>query len=307
MISYFANHSRSQSDDDQKGFYDVIIYVPSGSEEDIVRTLAWDRGGLKIAFSFIPEGRDKYHENVLIGYRDERDVPNVENARLSADYLKYARIDVTYRLGFNGISRKQCGFFTLMRFFFLKAMGSMILEVPIQEFKSFFANARVSRRLRVPLKSKYEIYEVLMKSDDFLMSGRFDKKELETLLFGGFSGVRYKLYKQASKSLDWVLDACEKDGEIEKSHTRMTEDKPMYKITGLGVQYFTLTKERIVLEEHNKSVERKQVEMQYTMVIATIFIAIGTLYPILKDLYKKYPDKVNELKELYYSIAGALQ
>lgn len=132
--------------------------------------------------------------------------------------------------------------------------------------------------MRTPLKSKYELYEALMTHEPFLKSGKFHKGILTEALYG----TRLLLDEKASMALDWVLDSCVEDGEIEKTKDRVIQ----YKMKGKGIDYFTRTKEHIKNEEANKLIQRQQVRIQRWMVCLTIFVAIGTFMASIE----KFPD-----------------
>ena len=130
-----------------------------------------------------------------------------------------------------------------------------------------------SRRLRYPIKSKYEIYELLLADETFIVKGRFRKSELSKKLFGHHTND-YKIYKKITNSLDWILDACIQDEEIRKVGNQ--NDDPVYEITGKGLNYFTLTKAQIKLEEANKKIQKSQINIQRWMLILTGLLVIGT-------------------------------
>jgi hypothetical protein len=138
------------------------------------------------------------------------------------------------------------------------------------------------------VRSKFEIYEALMNSDDFLRKGTFKKSELSKLIFGNHYVGKFEIYQKVSQSLDWILDSCVEDKEIQKISANQEHD-PLYKMKGNGIHYFTLTKEKLANAENNRIIQQQQVRLQWWMTFLTLLLVIGTFLTAV--------DKIDAAKE----------
>jgi len=270
-------------------FYEVHIYIPKATNEDISQIPEKNRGALKIKCEFMPIKNGKRWGNILAGIKKSREDIEWQPTLLSADFLKYSRIDVNFYFGLWDLREQKCTLFTLIRLYLLRKVRLVYLEILFHKFKSLINKHRVYRKIRTPLRSKFEIYEALMNSDDFLRQGTFRKSELSKIIFGNHYVGKYEVYQKVSQSLDWILDSCVEDNEIQKISANQEHD-PLYKMKGKGIHYFTLTKEKLVSAENNRVIQRQQVSLQRWMAFLTLLLVIGTFLTAVDkiDAAKQY-------------------
>ncbi|CAK3523936.1 hypothetical protein VCRA2122O341_30078 [Vibrio crassostreae] len=72
------------------------------------------------------------------------------------------------------------------------------------------------------------------------------------------------------------------------SHER--DHDPLFKMKGKGIHYFTLTKEQIKNEEHNRLIQKAQVKIQQRMLLLTFLLVIATFITTI--------DKFDDLMEI---------
>lgn len=128
-----------------------------------------------------------------------------------------------------------------------------------------------------------------MSSDDFLRKGTFRKSELSKLIFGNHYVGKFEIYQKVSQSLDWILDSCVEDKEIQIVSPNQDHD-PLYKMKGNGIHYFTLTKEKLANAENNRVIQQQQVRLQRWMAFLTFLLVIGTFLTAVDNIddAKKY-------------------
>ncbi len=223
--------------------------------------------------------------NILAGKIKNTGAVEFSEGLLSSDYLRYSRIDVNYYFGYWNFREQDCSVSTLIYLFILRSLKLVYISIVKYRLFKYFRKLRSRRKLRAPLKSKYEIYETLMNNDNVLRQGAFTKSELSNALFGNHYVGEYSVYQKVSKSLDWILDACIEDGEMRKVGN---QDDPLYEIKGKGIHYFTLTKEHLKNEEANKLIQQQQMSIQKKMVWLTVFLVIGTFLSAI--------DKIEQIK-----------
>lgn len=140
-----------------------------------------------------------------------------------------------------------------------------------------------------------------MNDDKFLRTGTFRKSELSKSLFGKHYIIDYKIYQKVSQSLDWILESCAEDKEIQKiSHAN--DQDPLYKIKGKGVHYFTITKESIKNNDSNRAIQEQQVKIQKKISWLTLLLVIGTFISVIDKIEAiiKIIKKVKEQGLLYF-------
>lgn len=278
-MSYFSRHicpdrfSLTNEEAKKNDFYEVHIYVPDASNDEIAKIPRKNHGALRIKCEFTPIKNASRWGNVLAGKIKNTGSVEFTEGRLSSDYLRYSRIDVNYYFGHWNFREQDCSISTLIYLFILRSLKVVYVSIVKYNLVKYFKKLRSRRKLRSPLKSKYEIYETLMNNDSVLRKGSFTKSELSNALFGNHYVGEYSIYQKVSKSLDWILDACVDDGEMRKVGN---QDDPLYEIKGKGIHYFTLTKEHLKNEEANKLIQQQQISIQKKMVWLTVFLVIGT-------------------------------
>ncbi len=301
LLSYFSRHicpnTFSLNNDEAKNndFYEVHIYVPLKSNDEIEKIPKDNYGVLSIKCEFMPKSNAARWGGILAGRIKYSNEIYFKDGHLSSEYLRYSRIDVNYYFGHWNIREQSCSLYTLFKLFFIR-FGRLVYLIALKQRIEKFIRVNISRRkLRSPIRSKYEIYEALMNSDSVMSQGSFTKSELATALFGNHYIGEYSIYQKVSKSLDWILEACIEEGELKKvGH----QGNARYEILGKGIHYFTLTKEHLKIVEANKRIQEQQISIQKKMVLLTFFLVIGTFLSIV--------DKTDKIKELWSSISGQL-
>lgn len=295
LICYFSKHkcpsrfSLGSEEAKKNDFYEVHIYIPDATNEYISKIPEINRGALNIECEFMPIKNGRRWGNILAGVKKSPGDVEWQPTLLSADFLKYSRIDVNFYFGLWDLREYNCTLFTLMRLYLLRKVRLVYLEILFHKLQSFINKHRVYRKIRSPLRSKFEIYEALMNSDDFLRKGTFRKSELSKIIFGNHYVGKYEVYQKVSQSLDWILDSCVEDNEIQKISANQEHDS-LYKMKGNGIHYFTLTKEKLVNAENNRVIQRQQVSLQRWMAFLTLLLVIGTFLTAVDkiDAAKQY-------------------
>lgn len=295
LICYFSKHkcpsqfSLSSEAAKKNDFYEVHIYIPKATNEDISQIPENNRGALKIKCEFMPIKNGKRWGNILAGIKKSLEDIEWQPTLLSADFLKYSRIDVNFYFGLWDLREQKCTLFTLIRLYLLRKIRLVYIEILIHKLQGFINKHLVYKKIGTPLRSKFEIYEALMNSDDFLRKGTFRKSELSKIIFGNHYVGKYEVYLKVSQSLDWILDSCVEDNEIHMISANQEHD-PLYKMKGNGIHYFTLTKEKLVNAENNRVIQRQQVRLQRWMTFLTLLLVIGTFLTAVDkiDAAKQY-------------------
>lgn len=294
LLSYFAKNicpdrfSLSNEQAKKNDFYEVHIYVPKASNKEISDMPRKGRRSLDIKFEFTPSKGMARCDNFLVGRSRYSGSTDFIDDTISIENLRYARIDVNYFFGYWNIREQGCSNYMLFHLFLLRFIKGVHVVILKNKIISILNRYIYYRNFKSPLKSKYEIYEALMGSDEFLRKGSFRKSELTKALFGNHYIGEYSIYQKVSKSLDWILDACVEDGELKKVGT---QDDPQYEMKGKGIHYFTLTKEHIKSEQANRRIQRQQVKIQKSMVRLTVMIVIGTFLSVV--------DKLEKIKQVF--------
>ena len=301
-MAYFSKNicpdrfSLTNEEAKKNDFYEVHIYVPNASNDEVSKIPKKNHGALRVKCEFMPSKNAARWGDILAGKMKDTGSIEFSEGLLSSDYLRYSRIDVNYYFGHWDIREQDCSDATLIYLFLLRYVRFVYLSI-LKYSLVKFVKLRISRRkLRAPLRSKYEIYEALMSNDRVLRKGSFTKGELSTALFGNHYVGEFSVYQKVSKSLDWILDACIEDGEIRKVGN---QENSLYEIKGKGIHYFTLTKEHLKNEEANKLIQQQQIAIQKKMVWLTIFLVIGTFLSAI--------DKTDEIKGLWQNLINWLK
>lgn len=251
--------------------------MPDAKIEEIAKIPRKNRGSLRIKCEFLPSKKSARWGQVLAGRIKYTGETKFSESIMSSDYLRYARIDVNYYFGHWNVREQDCSIYLLIKLFLFRFLKLIYLSILKETISRFVKNRIAFRRLRTPLRSKFEIYEALMNSDDFLRKGSFRKSELSKALFGSHYSGEFSIYQKVSQSLDWILEACIEDDEIRKVGNK---HDPLYQMKGKGIHYFTLTKEHLKNEETNKRIQKQQIKIQRTMVWLTIFFGNRYIYVV---------------------------
>ncbi|XNT03419.1 hypothetical protein AB6D20_006385 [Vibrio splendidus] len=279
-LKYFSKHicpkKFSLSSDEAKkyNFYEVRVIFPTDRD--------------KVLYQFMPEDNGVVRSGLVSGCKFVN--PELtENCFVSEHSLKRARFDVIYYFKGWRIDEQHCSEITLIKFVLWRALFLIYPYLTYTKLKNKLNSWRVTKRLRTPLKSKYEIYESLMSNDTFLKTGQFRQSDIVSGLLGGKHIANFDLTRKLSKSLDWILESSIEDGEISRvSHER--DHDPLFKMKGKGIHYFTLTKEQIKNEEHNRLIQKAQVKIQQRMLLLTFLLVIATFITTI--------DKFDDLMEI---------
>ncbi|MBO7911655.1 hypothetical protein J5X89_08460 [Vibrio sp. G41H] len=301
-LAYFAKYacpsrfSLSSETAKNNDFYETNVYFPQGTVEQLDSMSKERVGTQNVLYRFIPSKNGLQANHLIRGYRFLDDNQTVE-CYVSDAALKHARIDVTYYLGYWRDENTHCTAGKLVQMVLWRKWRLMYISIFYSRVRQKFRSWRVSKRLRTPLRSKYEIYECLMSSDKFLTRGTFKKSDLVELFLGQKSIFDYELHRKFSQSLDWILEASVEDGEIVRiSHAN--ESDPLYKMKGKGIHYFTQTKENIRNEEHQKEIQKTQVSIQNRMLFLTFLLVIATFMTAV--------DKFDETLGVMYKVVDWL-
>lgn len=306
LISYFSKHicpdrfSLTSEKAKSNDFYEVRIYIPDATNEEIKRIPKKNRGSINVKFEFIPIKNASRWGGILAGRKKSKEDTEFSDCLLSCDYLRHSRIDVSYYFGHWIFSDKNCSTRTLIKLFLLRFIHAAYLSILKQKILSIIRRKIIFRKLQSPLRSKFEIYEALMNDDKFLRTGTFKKSDLSKSLFGEHYIVDYKIYKKISQSLDWIIESCVEDNEVQRiSHAN--DNDPLYKIKGKGVHYFTITKESIRNNAANHAIQEQQLKIQRKMSWLTLLLVIGTFLSVLdkKEHIIKIMKPVAEQGTLY--------
>jgi len=301
LISYFANNlcpdrfSLTSNEAYQNDFYEVNIIVPCGTDDNIKKVEKINRGALTIFFKFTPMSPAVVVNKHIKGIRWIRGEVESSEFYLNKDSLRFARIDICYYYKKWNVREDSCSVFTLFKLFSNRAFKTIYFVILFHKVMTFLKKRKVSKRLKTPFRSKFEIYEALMNNDDFLSKGTFKKSDISTLIFGDHFVGEYKIYQKVNQSIDWIIDACLEDGEIEKQ-AGIDDTNPTYRVKGKGIHYFTLTKENIKREEENNIIQKQQIKIQNRMLLLTFFLVIGTFLAGI--------DKIDHLINIYEWLVG---
>ncbi|WP_337162741.1 hypothetical protein [Vibrio fluvialis] len=298
-LAYFAKNacpirfSLSSEAAKNNDFYETYVYFPQGTVEQL-NSMSKERvRSQKLLYMFTPLKNGLQANKLIKGYKFLDDNQTTE-CFVSEAALKHARIDVTYYLGYWRDEHTHCTLAKLVKMVLWRKWRLMYIDIFFSKIRQKFRSWHVSKRLRTPLRSKYEIYESLMSSDKFLTKGTFNKTDLVELFLGQKSVFDYELHRKFSQSLDWILEACVEDGEIVRvSHAN--DLNPLYKMKGKGIHYFTQTKENIRNEEHQKKIQKTQVSIQNSMLFLTFLLVIATFMTAV--------DKFDATLEVIYKFA----
>lgn len=310
-MAYFSKHicpdrfSLTNEEAKKNDFYEVHIYVPDASNDEIAKIPKKNHGALRIKCEFMPIKNASRWGNILAGKIKNTGEVEFSEGLLSSDYLRHSRIDVNYYFGNWNFREQDCSVSTLIYLFILRSLKFVYISIIKHILVKYLRKLRSRRKLRAPLKSKYEIYEALMNNDNVLRKGAFTKSELSNALFGNHYVGEYSVYQKVSKSLDWILDACIEDGEMRKVGSLGDQ---LYEIKGKGIHYFTLTKEHLKNEEANKLIQQQQISIQKKMVWLTVFLVIGTFLSAIdkSEQIKKFMASLISWLNSFVEIAGRI-
>lgn len=265
-LTYFARNacpksfSLSSEKAKSNNFYEVKVIFSTEQGE--------------ILYRFIPDKGRKTPKGLIKGSKYFLN-GEIESCFFSETSLKDSKIDVIYYLGVWSYKQKNCSNFQLLKMVLWKSLALMRVDIIHTKITNRFHLWRINKRLRTPLKSKFEIYECLMLSDSFLCTGTFRKSEIIKIFLGGKSIRDFNFNRKFSQSLEWILDASVEDGEIVRVGHKNDSD-PLFKMKGKGIHYFTLTKEQIKNEEHHKQIQKSQVRIQSRMLLLTVLLVVAT-------------------------------
>ncbi len=105
IISYFSKHicpdrfSLTSDEAKKNDFYEVRIYIPDATNEEIKKIPKKNRGALKVKFEFLPNKNSARWGGILAGRKKSRADAEFTECLLSKEYLRYSRIDVNYYFG----------------------------------------------------------------------------------------------------------------------------------------------------------------------------------------------------------------
>ncbi|MGI2106786.1 hypothetical protein ACRN9A_16730 [Shewanella frigidimarina] len=285
LVSYFSKHvytkpfSHSSESVNSVNFFDVSIYIPNALNDEIKNKPKKARDNISVNFKFKPSQNAARWGWILNGFMKRTDDQKYTDCLLSADHLRYARIDIKYYFMGWIVQEHKCSMFMLIKLFLFKFAGLIYISIIKQKITIYFHDLKMSKRLGTPLRSKLEIYEAIINIDSFLQNGTFKKSELTISLFGTQHVGKFKIHQQVSQSLDWILDSCVEDNEMTRI-SQNTHSNTLYKVNGKGIHYFTLTKENIKNSESLRNMQEQQIVIQRQMLLLTALLVVVTFIAI---------------------------
>lgn len=287
-LSYFVKHrlphieSRSANEEAEKNHYLICIYMPNpkltcniNSNEDC-----------PIYISFFPEDIKSAYFRLFSGKKRYRDVDNVKDGTFSADYLRFARIDVEYLRGNWSNKEHDCRTGTLIKFYLYRKLGLINLSILKEKLNRYLKKRRIKNLTKNPvisvIKGKFELYQAIMSDEKILSEGQFSEKQLADILFGYDYMVDISTFHLVDNALTWMLEACVEDGELRK-----TVDGD-YSITAKGVHYFTATREAMQNREDVKSLTKQQLKVQKSVSLLTYLLVLTAFITALSQAENAY-------------------
>ncbi len=198
---------------------------------------------------------------------------------LSYDHLAHMKVYIHIEQNRWSDSTNTYSTFTLLKYYLYRKFALFYLAIAWEKI-SWLRN-RIFHRLR-PLdvvKSKYEMFQAIFESKDFVKSGMFNKSDLIDLLYPKkeYKGVIPRTV--ISNYIKLVIDSAIESGEL----ASINKDRPneIIKVTGLGINFYTETKEAYKKDVQLLKLQKSQTVTQRTIAWLTLVLAIATLLTLV--------------------------
>ncbi|OFJ25186.1 hypothetical protein BFX31_14530 [Vibrio paracholerae] len=198
---------------------------------------------------------------------------------LSYDHLAHMKVYIHIEQNRWSDSTNTYSTFTLLKYYLYRKFAIFYLAIAWEKI-SWLRN-RIFHRLR-PLdvvKSKYEIFQAIFESKDFVKSGLFNQSDLIDLLYPKkeYKGVIPRTV--ISNYIKLVIDSAIESGEL----ASINKDRPneIIKVTGLGINFYTETKEAYKKDVQLLKLQKSQTVTQRTIAWLTLVLAIATLLTLV--------------------------
>ncbi|HDI3305084.1 TPA: hypothetical protein PMC75_003579 [Vibrio cholerae] len=198
---------------------------------------------------------------------------------LSYDHLAHMKVYIHIEQNRWSDSTNTYSTFTLLKYYLYRKFALFYLAIAWEKI-SWLRN-RIFHRLR-PLdvvKSKYEIFQAIFESKDFVKSGLFNQSDLIDLLYPKkeYKGVIPRTV--ISNYIKLVIDSAIESGEL----ASINKDRPneIIKVTGLGINFYTETKEAYKKDVQLLKLQKSQTFTQRTIAWLTLVLAIATLLTLV--------------------------
>ncbi|HHB1562406.1 TPA: hypothetical protein ACN98A_004523 [Vibrio parahaemolyticus] len=271
LFVYFSNRlvDFDVRNDKWLGRYDLTVYIPNISRfvNDGRVPTPNELKISKVQLEFSPKNSRYRFGNVIEGVGKTRDGIEYSDKFITPNNLRYARVDISFYQGRWEEHDTTYGVLKLIRYFLYRKAFLFHVEIVLEKLKVL--RNRIFHKVR-PLeviKSKYEIYQAIFSTPDFLKYGVFNKYDLINVL-----------YKNGE-----MIDIENKKSTI-SSYRRM-------KVTGAGVNYYTLVKQEFKKDQVNQNIMKKQTRIQFFTVLFTFVLTVVTALSLV--------DKKEELSPLY--------
>lgn len=198
---------------------------------------------------------------------------------LSYDHLAHMKVCIYVEQNRWSDSTNTYSTFTLFKYYLYRKLAFFYIVIAWEKI-SWIKN-RIFHRLR-PLdvvKSKYEIFQAIFESKDFVKRGVFNQSDLIDLLYPKkeYKGVIPRTV--ISNSVKLVIESAIESGEL----ASINKDRPneRIKVTGLGINFYTETKEAYKKDVQLLKLQKSQTYTQRIIAWLTLVLAIGTLLTLV--------------------------
>jgi len=261
----------------EKNHYRICIHLPNPQLANNLKS----NEDCSIYISFFPEGIKSVYFRLFEGKKKYYDVARVTDGIFSADYLRFARIDVEYLRRNWSTKEHDCSVVTVVKFYLYRKIGLIQLSVLKERCKQYINKRKVKNLTKNPvisvIKGKFELYQAVMSDEKVLSEGQFSEKQLADILFRYDYMVDTSTFSLVDNALTWILEACVEDGEL-----RETGDGH-YSITAKGIHYFTTTREAVQNREDINSLTRQQLKVQKSVSWLTYLLFLTALVTALSQ------------------------
>ncbi|WP_157634900.1 hypothetical protein [Vibrio rhizosphaerae] len=198
---------------------------------------------------------------------------------LSYDYLAHMKVFIHVEQNRWSDSTNTYSTFTLFKYYLYRKLAFFYLAIAWEKI-SWLKN-RIFHRLR-PLdvvKSKYELFQAIFESKDFVKSGVFNQSDLIDLLYPKkeYKGVIPRTI--ISNSVKLLIDSAIESGELASINKYRPNER--VKVTGLGINFYTEAKEAYKKDVQLLKLQKSQTVTQRTVAWLTFVLAIATVLTLV--------------------------
>ncbi len=279
LISYFVRHlSKEHSQFVFLPRYDIELFIAENTHIKEGKRVSKDLVMYsRVKLRFKPRKVFSKRLRVLSGI--DSGSMNERKCYLSYDHLAHMKVYIHVEQNRWSDSTNTYSTFTLLKYYLYRKVALFYLAIAWEKI-SWLKN-RIFHRLR-PLdvvKSKYEIFQAIFESKDFVKSGVFNQSDLIDLLYPKkeYKGVIPRTV--ISNSVKLVIDSAIESGEL----VSINKDRPneRIKVTGLGINFYTETKEAYKKDVQLLKLQKSQTVTQRTVAWLTLVLAIATLLTLV--------------------------